>query len=343
MPRPDSRWSLDRLTPKERRQLRVVGVVAGIVLIAFATLAVIGLTRGGFGALTPAITIPSPTPRAAMLYISPQANAVIAAQTDDRFGELATTPQARWLSSWSTVETARWDAAQYLDPARQAGQVPVLVLYQIPDRDCGLYAQGGLESDTAYLEWVDEVAASLDGFTDAMVIIEPDALPMAGDCQSVDVRTTLLSQVVDRLAPTGAQIYLDAGHSGWVDAAEMADRLVASGVDRIRGFSTNVSNFRATSDELQYAERLRAELIERGVDDTHYVIDTSRNGAPVSNGDVCNPPDARIGERPQLYEGTALDAVLWIKAPGESDGPCHGGPQIGWWPDGALQLLGREQ
>lgn len=33
----------------------------------------------------------------------------------------------------------------------------------------------------------------------------------------------------------------------------------------------------------------------------------------------------------------ALDAYLWIKRPGESDGECRGGPAAGqWWPEYAL-------
>jgi endoglucanase len=37
-----------------------------------------------------------------------------------------------------------------------------------------------------------------------------------------------------------------------------------------------------------------------------------------------------------------LDALLWIKAPGESDGSCAGGPAAGvWWPAYALGLARR--
>ncbi|MFG2519105.1 glycoside hydrolase family 6 protein [Streptomyces sp. NPDC048527] len=36
-----------------------------------------------------------------------------------------------------------------------------------------------------------------------------------------------------------------------------------------------------------------------------------------------------------------LDAYLWIKRPGESDGTCRGGPSAGqWWPQYALGLAG---
>jgi endoglucanase len=100
----------------------------------------------------------------------------------------------------------------------------------------------------------------------------------------------------------------------------------------------------------------------------HFVIDTSRNGAgPWSppadryRGDPqtwCNPPGARLGQRPTARpQPTAfplLDAALWIKTPGQSDGRCTrsvpgattdpewGGiadPAAGaWFPQQALQL-----
>ncbi|MYR13850.1 endoglucanase, partial [Streptomyces sp. SID724] len=37
-----------------------------------------------------------------------------------------------------------------------------------------------------------------------------------------------------------------------------------------------------------------------------------------------------------------LDAYLWIKRPGDSDGTCRGGPPAGdWWPEYALGLARR--
>lgn len=71
----------------------------------------------------------------------------------------------------------------------------------------------------------------------------------------------------------------------------------------------------------------------------HFVIDTSRNGqgpwvAPTgvySDAEVwCNPPGRGLGLAPTTTTGNPLiDAYLWIKVPGESDGKCYrgtGGP-----------------
>jgi len=95
----------------------------------------------------------------------------------------------------------------------------------------------------------------------------------------------------------------------------------------------------------------------------HFVIDTSRNGQgpwtpTVTSPDPqtwCNPPGRGLGLRPTANTGVPLvDAYLWIKTPGQSDGQCNrnipgstadpewGGitdPAAGaWFPQQALQL-----
>jgi len=32
-----------------------------------------------------------------------------------------------------------------------------------------------------------------------------------------------------------------------------------------------------------------------------------------------------------VTDGSGLDALLWVKAPGESDGSCNGDPAAGQW------------
>jgi endoglucanase len=97
---------------------------------------------------------------------------------------------------------------------------------------------------------------------------------------------------------------------------------------------------------------------------THFVADTSRNGqgawtpAPgVYTGDAqtwCNPPGRGVGVRPTANTGVPLvDANLYVKTIGESDGQCNRGipggtidPEYGsvdpaagaWWPAQALTL-----
>ena len=97
----------------------------------------------------------------------------------------------------------------------------------------------------------------------------------------------------------------------------------------------------------------------------HFVIDSSRNGQgpwvppadhPAGDPqDWCNPPDRGLGVRPTANTGLSLlDAYLWIKIPGESDGQCNRWAPAGspdpvrgvmdpaagqWFPDMALELV----
>jgi endoglucanase len=95
----------------------------------------------------------------------------------------------------------------------------------------------------------------------------------------------------------------------------------------------------------------------------HFVIDTGRNGQgpwtppahPAGDAqDWCNPPGRGLGYLPTANTGiNLLDAYLWIKIPGESDGQCYRwtsgpldpvrgiqDPPAGqWFPDMALELV----
>jgi endoglucanase len=71
----------------------------------------------------------------------------------------------------------------------------------------------------------------------------------------------------------------------------------------------------------------------------HFVVDTSRNGQgpwvpvnpPGDPQDWCNPPGRGLGYQTTANTGQPLvDAYLWVKIPGESDGGCYrwtSGPQ----------------
>ncbi|WP_349814892.1 glycoside hydrolase family 6 protein [Curtobacterium sp. MCJR17_043] len=114
----------------------------------------------------------------------------------------------------------------------------------------------------------------------------------------------------------------------------MAARLQRAGVQDARGFSTNVANYYPTAQEQAYAQKVSA--LTGGA---HYVIDTSRNGQGW-RGTWCNAPGAGLGTAPRVVtDGTALDALLWVKTPGASDGTCNGGPAAGKWYSAYAQAL----
>jgi len=248
---------------------------------------------------------------------------------------IATRPVASWLGDWNTQVGA--DAANLAGRARRAGAVAVVVAYNIPQRDCGSYSAGGAHSAAAYGRWIAELGRGL-GHGPAAVILEPDSV--AGwdclDAPSQARRAQMLRSAVKTLSGRGIAVYLDAGNSNWQSASVMAARLRKAGVASARGVSVNVSNFRTTAESLAYVRALRRKL-----PGLRAVIDTSRNGrGPASGGQWCNPAGRGLGLAPTVSPGIEpLDALLWIKTPGESDGSCNGGPAAGqWWPEQALGL-----
>jgi len=100
-------------------------------------------------------------------------------------------------------------------------------------------------------------------------------------------------------------------------------------------------------DELSFAQAFRTKLISLGFPNTlGMIIDTSRNGwggsarptraststnldtfvnesridRRIHAGNWCNQSGAGLGERPRANPAPGIDAYVWIKPPGESDG-----------------------
>ncbi|MBF4614836.1 glycoside hydrolase family 6 protein [Curtobacterium sp. VKM Ac-1376] len=254
--------------------------------------------------------------------------------TADRIAVIADQPIATWLTNTSRAET-RATIRSVMHTAEESGATPVFVLYNVPDRDCGSYSEGGTEDD-AYLPWVRSAVRAMAG-THAVVLVEPDAIAQIQNCERLrDSRLPLLRKAVDELTGHGLTIYLDGGNENRVPVTTMADRLRQAGVDEVQGFFTNVSNFYRVDQERAYAD----ELADAIGGDPHFVVDVSRNGQGW-RGTWCNPEGAGLGQEPHVTGGTTrLDALLWVKTPGLSDGTCNGGPAAGeWWESYALALV----
>ncbi|MCX3059682.1 glycoside hydrolase family 6 protein [Streptomyces sp. GXMU-J5] len=120
--------------------------------------------------------------------------------------------------------------------------------------------------------------------------------------------------------------------------------------DTVNGTSVRQSkwiDWNRYTDELSYAQAMRKELVSVGFNsDIGMLIDTSRNGwggaarptgpGPTTSvdayvdggrydrridiGNWCNQAGAGLGERPQASPAAGIDAYVWMKPPGESDG-----------------------
>jgi endoglucanase len=230
--------------------------------------------------------------------------------------------------------------------AGQAHAIAVIVAYNLPGRDsCGGLSSMSGPSAAGYEKWIDQLAAAIGAGHD-IVIVEPDGLPdIVRGCLSPAAsaeRYQLLRYAMKELGRLPhARVYLDAGNPGmFADPAQLAGPLVAAGLRDGRGFSANVSNFGWTADLVTWSQQLEHAL--GGT--VGAVIDTSRNGrGPYTGPDApqwCNPPGRALGPTPRLNPGPAgIDAYLWIKDPGASDGACRGGPPAGqFWPAYAAAL-----
>lgn len=316
-----------------RRTIALVAVIAVAALAAAAV--VVGLTMS--------LSASRPPGPGTMIVASGLSKAADAASRaaggtpGQRAAQyLSEQPTAVWLTPEADpVETVGERIDGLAAEAREQSARLAVVVYGLPGRDCGGQSAGGLD-EAAYAEWTGAIGTALRDAADVspIVILEPDSLALAPECGNVPDRVRQLRGAVDALAAGSTWIYVDGGHSRWLPAAEMADLIARVGAGGgIRGFSTNVSNFNATADEVAYARAVAARL-----DGLHAIVDTSRNGAG-SNGEWCNPPGRRVGEPGGSIGDDVVDTNLWIKPPGESDGACNGGPAAGrWWPEAAVEL-----
>ncbi|MEV7534620.1 MULTISPECIES: glycoside hydrolase family 6 protein [Streptomyces] len=317
-------------------------------LLLAAAVALAGCSGGPGARAEPGAPGPSAT-AAAPYWVNPEGKAARAVAAHRAAGRTA---EAALLSRISTRPVAEWigpdrpeaETRALTEAAARAGRPALLVLYDIPNRDCGLHSAGGAADGTAYRAWVDAVARGI-GTRRATVVLEPDAVTHVVDGCTAErhhgERYALLKAAVERLKrQPGVTVHLDAGNAGWVAPENLAEPLRQAGVAAADGFAVNVSNFRTTEESVAYGRRLSAL-----VGGKPFVVDTSRNGnGPYTEGDPaenwCNPPGRALGEPPTLRTGDPLvRAYLWIKRPGESDGECRGGPRAGEWFDAyALEL-----
>src|SRR5690606_36077687 len=117
---------------------------------------------------------------------------------------------------------------------------------------------------------------------------------------SQDVYVHSIAYAISQLSLPNVALYVDAAHAGWLGwetnqrrMAQLLKRVLVmvGGVDRIRGFATNVSNYNAlegdwvkklessnpSPNELAFVDMFRRTLADVGITNKGFIVDTSRN------------------------------------------------------------------
>jgi cellulose 1,4-beta-cellobiosidase len=205
-------------------------------------------------------------------------------------------------------------------------------------------------------QFIDVIAAAFKAHPNQKitVVLEPDSLPNLVTNSAVPACAAAeqiyrrgVAYAIAQLSLPNVYVYMDAAHAGWLGwpknlprAAQLFKEVIemAGGPDRIRGFALNVSNYNPprdpkgakkaspdepSQDEIGYAEDLAKAMAKLGIPNKGFIIDTSRSGKAYirsSPGNWCNVKGAGLGERPRAAPAPNVDAYLWVKTPGESDG-----------------------
>jgi endoglucanase len=232
-----------------------------------------------------------------------------------RIQALVDTPTGVWVESGSSRAAER-QVRRVTKQARARGTVPLLVLYNVPFRDCAQYSSGGATSVEEYEDWIDGVVAGI-GRREVAIALEPDSLgiipwytnidnslewcqPAEADADDAAAdRFTMLNYAVDRLtALPNASVYLDGTHSGWLNVGDVSDRLIKAGVAKADGFFLNASNYQWTPNLEQYGTWISSCLA--------YVTEVAPGGFGSCPNQYWN------GGLPNTSSGVALDpAKIW--------------------------------
>lgn len=235
-----------------------------------------------------------------------------------RIRKVATYPTGVWLSDIKAVGQLKgWlDEAKRQQDKSGKPTLSVIVVYDLPERDCSAESSAGELSvdkngeERYRKEFIDPITAQFKAHAEQpiVVILEPDSLGNMATNMSVpkcqkakSVYRNGIVYAIKSFHLPNVSVYLDIGHSGWLGwddnrarAAKVFKTVLneAGGPQMIRGFASNTSNYTHLSNrdgavlepsnpcpnELTYARTMLKTLEMYGFKDHHFIIDTARNG-----------------------------------------------------------------
>ncbi|KAG6144224.1 hypothetical protein E4U28_002070 [Claviceps purpurea] len=208
-----------------------------------------------------------------------------------------------------------------------------------------------------YKNYIDTIRKIVLAYSDVriMLIIEPDSLSnmvtnlnVAKCSKAKSAYLEGVNYALRQLNLPNVAMYLDAGHAGWLgwpanqdSAAQLFAKVYkdAGSPSSLRGLVTNVANYNgwdtatppryttgnAIYDEKHYIHALSPLLERHGWAGARFITDQGRAGrqptGQTSWSHWCNAKGTGFGLRPSANTGDALlDAFVWVKPGGESDG-----------------------
>ncbi|ETV91133.1 hypothetical protein H310_14228 [Aphanomyces invadans] len=247
----------------------------------------------------------------------------------------------------ATWYTDRWgDSVSDLLQKCTGSQVPSIVIYGLPNKDCADgFSSGGTNKDAAmYKAWVQNLVARV-GSREVVYVLEPDAIGLLSNNNCAKQFNYLdnlkLALGLISAGNPNAKVYMDvASWSKRDEAAKILSDLKSAG--RLHGIAINTSNYKTNAQLIS-----TCEFYSAATGGLHCAFDTSRNYRGSIGDEWCNSASAGIGAPPGSDTGHSLvDFNLWLKVPGESDGVCNGrtpdaqvGPNAGeFFPQGFTSL-----
>jgi cellulose 1,4-beta-cellobiosidase len=232
--------------------------------------------------------------------------------------KVATYPTGVWLSDIKAVSNLQgWlDEAKQQQDASGVPTMSVIVVYNLPNRDCAAESSAGElkveeNGEARYrTDFIDPITAQFKAHANQpiAVILEPDSLGNLATNMAIpkcqQAKTVYRNGIVYAIKSfnlPNVSVYLDAAHAGWLGWDDNRAKIAkvfktvlneAGGPQMIRGFALNTSNYTHLSNrdgaaleptnpcpnELTYAKMLGEMLAMYGFKDHAFIIDTSRNG-----------------------------------------------------------------
>ncbi len=232
-------------------------------------------------------------------------------ETRTLLGKIALAPKAKWFGGWISNADIGDKVRGYISASlQQAGTSDALVQMSVfrmhPWEDEACHRLPTASEGSSYRDWIDRFADAV-GDTHAALILQPDgpfALCAPHGSHAPSDLIAYASRVFSALPHTS--VYIDVGAADWpiesqggVDAATRI--AIQDGVQYARGIALNTTHYSPTVDEVQRGADVVRALADQGIEDKHFVVNTSSNGKGFVFGDyrAPDPDNARVCESQQ--------------------------------------------